>query len=92
MCVFVIVCDNPGKCVLYTLQLVHVETKQTPEERVVVIKVITHQGISYQNSSLIRQILSNSPEIKYFNKAIFYNFANMISKGEICIKHMPQIT
>ena len=36
LCVFVIVCDNPSQCILNTLQLVHVETGQTPEERVAV--------------------------------------------------------
>ena len=34
------------KCVLNTLQFAHVETGQTPKERVVVIKETTHQDIS----------------------------------------------
>ena len=33
LCVFVTVCDNPGKCVLNTLLFAHVESGQTPEER-----------------------------------------------------------
>ena len=32
-------CDNPSKCVLNTLQFAHLETGQTPEDRVAVIKV-----------------------------------------------------
>ena len=45
-CVMATVCDNPRKYVLNTLQCAHVETGQTPEERVAVIKVTTHQGIT----------------------------------------------
>ena len=37
-CVIVTVCDNPRKHVLNTLRFVHVETRQTLEERVAVIK------------------------------------------------------
>ena len=33
LCVFVTACGNPSKCVLNTLQFVHVQTGQTPEER-----------------------------------------------------------
>ena len=82
-CVFVTVCDNPSKCVLNTLQFVHVETGQTPEERVAVINVTTHQGISRQDSSLISQVLSNPPEITNLNEACLTNIEEMISKGEI---------
>ena len=57
-CVFVTVCDNPS--VLNTLQFSHVKTGQTPEERVAVIKVSTHQGISHQDSSLISQVLRSN--------------------------------
>ena len=32
MCVFVIVCDNPSKCISNTLQFADVETGQTPED------------------------------------------------------------
>ena len=59
------VCGNPSKCILNTLQFAHVETRQTPAERVAVIKGTTHQGISQQDSSLICQILSNPPEITF---------------------------
>ena len=45
-CVFATVCDNPSKCVLNTLEFAHVETGQTPEERVAVIKATAHQDIS----------------------------------------------
>ena len=38
--------------VLNTLQFAHVETGQTSEDRVAVIKATTHQGISRQDSSL----------------------------------------
>ena len=37
LCVFVIVCDNPNKCVANTLQFGHAETGETPEKRVAVI-------------------------------------------------------
>ena len=60
---FSTVCDNPNKCILNTLQFVHVENGQTPEERVAVIKLTTHQGIACKDSSLICQRLSNPPEI-----------------------------
>ena len=86
LCVFVTVCDNPSKCVLNTLQFAYVETGQTPEERVAVIKVTTHQSISCQDNSLISQILSNPPEITNLNEACLTNIADMISKGEISIK------
>ena len=85
-CVFVEVCDNPSKCVLNTLKFVHVETGQTPEKRVAVIKAISHQGISGQDSSLISQVLSNLPEITNLNEACLTNSVDMISKGEIMIK------
>ena len=85
------VCDNPSiKCVLNTLQFAHVETGQTPEERIManhaVIMVTTHEGISCQDSSLISQTLSNPPEIKHLNEACLTNIVEMISKGEIRIK------
>ena len=57
LCVFVPVCDNPIKCVLNTMWLVHVETGQTPKERVALIKVTGHQGTGCQDSSLISQVL-----------------------------------
>ena len=44
---------------LKQLKFSHVEIGQTPEERVAVIKVTTHQGINSQDSSLISQVLSN---------------------------------
>ena len=72
-------------CFEYTLQFAHVETGQTPEERVAVIKVTTNQDISCQSSSLISQILSNLPEITYLNEACLTYIADMISKGEISI-------
>ena len=43
------VCYNPSECVLTTLQCAPVETGQTSEERIAVVK--THQGISRQDSS-----------------------------------------
>ena len=70
--IFVTVCDNPSKSVLNTLQFAHVDTGQTPEERVAVVKETTHQGISRQDSSLISQVLSNPPD--------------KVRKGEIIIK------
>ena len=82
----VTVCDNPSKCVLNTLQFVHVETGQTPEERVAVIKATVQQGISCKNGSLISQVLSNPPEITTLNAACLTNFVDMIRKGEISIK------
>ena len=83
---FVTVCDNPIKCLLNALQFAHAETGQTPEERVAVIKVTTHQCISHQDSSLISQVLSNPPKITNLNKACLTNIADMVSKGEIRIK------
>ena len=62
--VFVTVCDNPSKCLLNTLQFMHVET---PKERIAVIKATTHHSIGRQDSSLICQILSNLPEIMHLN-------------------------
>ena len=64
----------------------HVETGQTPKERVAVIKATTHQGISHKDSSLISQVLSNPPEITNLNEAGLINIAEMISKGTISIK------
>ena len=64
----------------------HVETGQTPEERVAVIKATGHQGIGYQDSSLISQVLSNMPEIMNLNEVCLTDIVNMISKGEISIK------
>ena len=69
LCVFVTLCDNPSKCVLNKLQFAHVETRQTPEERVAVIKASTPQHISSQESSLNSQVLSNLPEIMNLNEA-----------------------
>ena len=71
--------------VLNTLQFVHVETGQTPEESIAVIKATTHQGISHQDNSLISQVLSNLPEITNSNEACHPNIADKISKGEISI-------
>ena len=73
-CIFVTVCDNPGKCVFNTLQFMHVQTSKTPEENVAVIKATTHQGISHQDSSLISQILSNQPELTHLNVVALYHF------------------
>ena len=81
LCVFVTVCDNPGKCILLTLQFAHVETGKTPEEKVAVIKVTTHQGINRQDSSLICQILIDLPEIMHLNEGCLTNIADMIRKG-----------
>ena len=99
LCVFVTVCDNPSKCVLNTLQFAHLETGQTPEERVAVIQVTTHQGISHQDSSLISQVLSNPPEIMNLNEACLADIVDMIIKGEpllavcsgfLCPSNYPQ--
>ena len=73
-CVFVTVCDNPSKCDLNTLQFAPVGTIQTPEERVVEIKVATYQGISQQDSSVICQILSNLPEITNIERNMSYKY------------------
>ena len=86
LCVFVTVCDNPGKRVLNTLLFAHVESGHTPEERDAVIKATTHQGISRQDSSLISQMLSNPPQITHLNKACLTKNVDMNSKGEISIK------
>ena len=42
----VLVFDNPSKCGLNTLQFTPVETGQTPEERVAVIKATTHHTLA----------------------------------------------
>ena len=49
-------------------------------ERVAVIKVTTHQGISRQDSSLISQVLSDPPEITNLNEACLTNIADIIIK------------
>ena len=85
-CVFVTVCDNPSKCLLNTLQFVHVETGQIPEERVAVIKASTHQGISCQDISLISQLLSNPPEIRNLNETCLANIADMAQQRKNSIK------
>ena len=85
-CVFVTFCYNPSKNVLNTLQFVNIKSGQTPEERVAVIEMTTHQGISRHDSSLISQVLSDPPEITYLNEACLTNIVNMIRKGEISIK------
>ena len=87
-CVLVTVCDNPSNCVLNTLQFVRVETGQTPEERVAVIKETTHQGISCQDSSLISQVLES------FDAHIYYplrytsliSVCDVISQGFNCTR------
>ena len=79
-------CICPSKCVLNALQFAHVETGQTPEERVAAIKATAHRGISLQDSNLICQVLSNLPEITKLNEACLTNIADMISSGEIKIK------
>ena len=86
MCVCYSLCNNLSKCVLNMLQFAHVETRQTSEERVAVIKATTQPGISRQDSSLLSQILSNPPEITNLNEACLTNIVDMISKGEISIK------
>ena len=68
------------------MQFAHVETGQTPEERVAVIQATTHQGISYQDSHLISQVLSKPPGITNLNDAGLTNIADMVSKGDISIK------
>ena len=80
---FVTVCDNPSKCV-NTLQYAHVETGQTPVERVAVIKANTHQGISRQDSNRISQVLPNPPEITNFKEACLTNIADMITRFREC--------
>ena len=86
LCVFITVCDDPNKCVLNILQFSYVETGQTPEERVAVIKSTTLQGICRQDSSLSCQILSNPPELTHSNEACLTHIADMIRKGGISIK------
>ena len=44
-CPSIAVCYNPTKCVLNTMQFVHVENGQTPEQRVAVVEMTAHQGI-----------------------------------------------
>ena len=90
MCI-VTVCKNPSKCVLHTPHFAHVETEPTPDERVAVNKATIHQGISYQDSSLISQILCNPPEIMNFNEACLTNIVKMISNGEISIKSVTKV-
>ena len=85
-CVFVTVCDNPSKCVLNTLEFAHVETGQTPKERISLMKVTAYQSISCKNGSIISQVLSNSLEIMNLNEACLTNFADMIRKAESSIK------
>ena len=77
---------NPSKCVSNTLQFEHVETGQTPEERVAVIKATTHQGIGFHDRSLISHILSKPPEITHLNETCLTNIADIISKGGISVK------
>ena len=57
-CHCVTVCDNSSKCVLNTPQFVLVETGQTSEERVEVIKVTTHQ------------LMHESPEWQLFGNTV----------------------
>ena len=83
LCVFVTVCDNPSKCVLKKMLFAHVETGQTPEGRVAVIKVTTHQGIGFQDTSLVCQILSSRPGIMHLREACLTRFAEMISERKL---------
>ena len=50
------------------------------------MKATRDQGIGYQDSSLISQMLSNPPVITNLNEACLINIADMISKGKINIK------
>ena len=79
------VSDNPGKHVVNALQFTHVETRQTPEEKVTVIKLTTHQGISQQDSILISVVQSNPPGITHLKETCHTNIADMISKGKFSI-------
>ena len=37
--------DSPSKCVLDTVQFVHIKSRETCEERIEVVKTTTHQDI-----------------------------------------------
>ena len=73
------------------MQFAYVETGQTPEERVAVIKATTDKGISCQDSSLICQILSNLHEIMHLNEAYLTHITDIISKGQFSIKPNTKI-
>ena len=66
--VIIAISNNPTKCVLNTLQITHVDTGQTSEKIVVVVQMTARQDICHQDSSLIRQVLSDPPEITYLNE------------------------
>ena len=76
-------------CVLNALQFVHVETGQNSEKKVAVVQMTAHQCICRQDSSLIRQVLSD-PEIMHLNEIGLTNIADMITKGKISIKPETQ--
>ena len=59
---------------------VHVETLKTSEKRAAVVQTTAHQGICRQNYSLIRQVLSDLPEITQLNEAGLTNIT-VITKG-----------
>ena len=65
------------------MQFVHVETGQTSEKRVAVVQMTAHQGMCPQDSSFIRQVHSDPPEITHLNEASLTNIADIISKGKI---------
>ena len=76
---------------LNALQFAHVETGQTSEKRVAVVQTTVHQSICQQDSSLIRQVLSDPPEIMHFNEEGLTNIADIITKGKISIKTDTQV-
>ena len=76
----IVIRSNPAKCVLNTLQFSHVETGQTSEKRVAVVKTTAHQSIYHQDSSLICQVLSDPPEIMHLHEAGLSNIADLITE------------
>ena len=60
-----VVCHNPTKCNLNTLQFMHVETGHTSEKRIAVVQTTTHLVIYRQHSSLVCQILSDLLELMH---------------------------
>ena len=86
---FLLIWDNPSKCVVDTLEFVHVQTSQTSEERITIVKVNTCQRICYKDRSLISQILSNLPEIMQLNETSLKIIVDIISDKNIRIKQYP---
>ena len=83
MCENLFVGDNPSKAVLNTLELPNIETRETPEQGITVVKPAASQSICSQNSCVSSKILSKTSEISDLEKTYLTDTTNVLGKGKI---------